>query len=422
MKKLCFIFIIFLLAACNTAPLTENLETQATPQAVLDKWYSHWKSNYLVSACGSTTQARIHTDDADYYTVSEGQGYGMLITVMLGDQATFNKLYAYVRAHRSTMGSGLMAWRQDEKCKDVFVNEDGEYEGDSSATDGDLDIAYALLIASKKWGAQKVSAPVLNYNYRTEAKRVIDAIRKWTIFPAGHRLEYMTNVGDWVEPGSNDDGSRSSDWTFSHFRAFSKFAKEFNPSDTFWDKVLDKHYSVLATLQAQNPSTGLIPDFTVFRNGTWQPAPKCKAGEVGEDCSGWLEGITDGKYHYNACRDPWRIGTDAVVNDSSRGKAAARILNNWIREASDGDPKNIVNGYNLDGSSFGDENALCFSAPFIVPAYLAAKDSKNPNHAADQAWYDDLLTHLQTAKPQKYYSNTVTLNSLIVVSGKYRRY
>jgi endoglucanase len=401
MKKLCFIFIIFLLAACNTASITEKLETQATAQTVLNKWYTLWKNNYLEPACGSTTQARIHTDDAAYYTVSEGQGYGMLITVMLGDQTTFNKLYAYVKAHPSITGSGLMGWAQNANCANIV--------GADSATDGDLDIAYALLIASKKWGTQQVGTPVANYNYRTEAKRVIDAIKQWTIFPAGHPLEYMTNVGDWVGPGSNDNGSRTSDWMFDHFRAFSKFAKEFNPNDTFWDKVLAKHYSVLATLQAQNPTTGLISDFTILRNGSWRPAP-----------SGWLES-NDNRYYYNACRDPWRIGTDAVINNEARAKTAARKLNNWVR-VTVGDPNNILDGYRLNGSSFGTFNSLCFSAPFIVPAYLAANDPSNPNRVADQAWYGDLLSYLDTVEPQEYYNNSVVVNSLIVVAGKYLNY
>jgi endoglucanase len=402
MKKLWLILIFLLLAACSTAPTSENLETQATPTTVLNKWHTHWKNNYLEPACGSTTQARIHTDDAAYYTVSEGQGYGMLITVMLGDQTTFNKLYTYVKKHPSILDSGLMAWAQNEDCTDITDAD--------AATDGDLDIAYALLIASKKWGTQQVSAPVANYNYRTEARQVITAIRTSAIFPAGHPLAYMTKVGDWVSPGSNNNGSRSSDWMYNHFRAFSKFSKEINPTDTFWDKVLDKHYSVLAILQARNPSTGLVPDFAILSNGTWRPAP-----------NGWLED-NDGKYHYNACRDPWRIGTDATLSNEPRAKSAARKLNNWMRVASRGNPRNIVNGYNLNGSSYGTENALCFSSAFIVPAYLAAHDPSNPNRVADQTWYNALLNYLNTVQPQAYYNNSIAVNSLIVVSGKYLGY
>jgi endoglucanase len=421
MKKLCLILLTLLLAACNTntAPVSNDVASQATPtpQAVLNKYYQNWKTNYLVQACGSSTQSRIHTDDAEFYTVSEGQGYGMLITVMLGDQTTFNKLYNYVTEHSSHINEDLMAAAQDENCDDV--------DGDDSATDGDLDIAYALLVASKKWGTRQLTGPVPNFNYRAEATRVISAIRASVIFLPGHPLEYMTKHGDWVSGGKFAKGSRTSDWMYSHFRAFSKFSKETNPSDTFWDKVLNKHYSVLAILQAQNPSTGLVSDFVVRQlvNGQyiWQPVN-----------GKWLEGVQDGNYHYNACRNPWRIGTDAKLNNDTRAKEAAKKLNNWVRVASGGIAANIKSGYRLNGTSYSTGTSLCFTAPFIVPAYLAAKDTSNLNQAADQLWYGTLLNYLNMVDfnavdsegnlIEQYYGKTVALNSLIVVAERYRNY
>ena len=55
-----------------------------------------------------------------------------------------------------------MAWAQNESCQDI--------EGRNSATDGDLDIAYALLLADVQWGS------IGEINYRGEAERTLEAI------------------------------------------------------------------------------------------------------------------------------------------------------------------------------------------------------------------------------------------------------
>ncbi len=75
-----------------------------------------------------------------------------------------------------------MAWAQSEHCQDIM--------GRDSATDGDLDIAYALLLADVQWGS---AAAV---NYRQEAERTLEAIVQHTVDPATH----LTLLGDWVAP------------------------------------------------------------------------------------------------------------------------------------------------------------------------------------------------------------------------------
>ncbi len=373
---------------------------------VLRKLYHRWRERYLEPACGSGQQTRVHTDDGPHHTVSEGQGYGMLIAVMMGDRATFDRLYRYVQAHPSSLGSGLMAWSQNDRCRDVA--------GVDAATDGDLDIAYALLIASRRWQGSPPAGGAPRVNYRREATRVITALRGSAFFGPGQRLAYLPKLGDWVTSGTYARGTRTSDWMFDHFRAFDAFTRQRRPADRFWSRVLDHSYRALGALQRQHPRTGLLPDFAIKRkvNGrwAWRPAP-----------TGWLED-KDGTYSYNACRDPWRIGTDAVINGEARARRAGDRLNDWARRESQGRPARLVDGYHLDGSPYGDFGALCFSSAFLVTAYDAATRPVNPTRARDRVWFRSLLEHVARARPQGYYNDAVALNAVLVVSGAYRTY
>ena len=98
-------------------------------------------------------------------TVSEAHGYGMLITAHMAGhdpkaKAYFDGLYRYFRAHPSKINPELMAWKQGDTGQAV-VNVGGV----DSATDGDMDIAYALLLADRQWGSDG------EINYLAEANR-----------------------------------------------------------------------------------------------------------------------------------------------------------------------------------------------------------------------------------------------------------
>src|SRR6185503_14700054 len=102
--------------------------------------------------------------------VSEGQGYGMIITAYMAGhdpdaKIYFDGLYQFYKAHPSIHNPYLMAWNQITGCIDDPAG------GNDGATDGDLDIAYALLLADKQWGSTGA------INYFSEAVNVINAIK-----------------------------------------------------------------------------------------------------------------------------------------------------------------------------------------------------------------------------------------------------
>ena len=74
--------------------------------------------------------------------VSEGQAYGMLIAVAVGDEARFRSIWKWTKTHLRR-GDGLLAWRwADDKVADG-----------NSAADADLDAARSLVLAGRRFNA-----------------------------------------------------------------------------------------------------------------------------------------------------------------------------------------------------------------------------------------------------------------------------
>ncbi|MEV5572155.1 glycosyl hydrolase family 8 [Spirillospora sp. NPDC052269] len=346
--------------------------------------YKQWKKDFLHSKCGNGWY-QVYSPDADHPYVAEAQGYGMVITALMAGadldaKKIFDGLVEYALAHPSANNRDLLAAEQNSTCKSV--------DGSDSATDGDLDVAYGLLLADRQWGSGGT------YDYKRLAVRHINAIKKSETNPTTHLLL----LGDWSDSSESHYWmSRSSDWMVDHFRAFRKAT-----GDASWDTVRTAHQKVITNLQSKYAAkTGLLPDFVVNTRTAAKPA----SGKV-------LEDAHDGDYNWNACRDPWRVGTDAIVSGDATSRAAARKMNAWIKSATGGDPGKVYTGYKLSGSAFDKGHDMAFTAPFAV---TAATDP------GSQKWLDALWKKLAgtAVDPKVYFGASVQLQSMIVVSGNY---
>jgi hypothetical protein len=353
-------------------------------------FYTYWKANYLVAA-GITPQGnplfRVSFGSTDpSVTVSEGQGYGMIIVALMAGyerqaRVIFDGLWRFSRARPSDGDSRLMGWRVPP-----------EPGGNYSAFDGDADIAYALLLADRQWGSDGRIA------YHAEAEQVIAGILESTIGPASR----LPMLGDWVDPDGatyNQYTPRSSDFMPDHFRAFGRAVN--NP---VWDEVVNNSQAVISSLQSNfSPATGLLPDFIVPVSGTDhtpRPAPPY-----------FLEGPNDGNYYYNAGRDPWRIATDALLNDDPVSMAQAQKIARWAEAAAGGVPANIKPGYELDGTPIppGDYFTSFFAAPLGVAAMTVPEQQK---------WLNRIYDTVRVSR-EDYYEDSVTLLCLLVMTGNY---
>ncbi|MEK4515690.1 glycosyl hydrolase family 8 [Paenibacillus sp. FSL H8-0122] len=358
-----------------------NVTQTVMDNAVKSKWDA-WKGAYLKPA--GTGKYYVKYNSAGE-TVSEAQGYGMLFTVLMAGydanaQNYYNGLYNYYTAHPSSINPYLMSWKQNSSFQNV--------EGQNSATDGDMDIAYSLLLAHKQWGSSGT------VNYLQAATNIINAIMNNDI----NQSQWTIRLGDWATSGSYNTATRPSDFMVNHFKAFQAAT-----GDARWQNVTNKTYTLINSLYTgYSSATGLLPDFVVYSNNTYKPA-----------AANFLESQRDGDYNYNSCRVPWRITTDYLLTGDNRALSQLNQLNTWIKAKTGGTPGNIKDGYKLDGTTFGSYNSGAFYGPFGVGAMTSS---------ANQSWLNSLWSHTANSAAEDYYEDSLKLFSMIVMSGNWWAY
>jgi endo-1,4-beta-D-glucanase Y len=360
--------------------------------------YDEWKVRYVVQNKYKKSQFYIYynrngesdSSTPDAVTVSEAHGFGMLTLVLMAGydvsaQKIFDGMYRFYKAHPSINDPALMAWQQVDRGGKIINNPDG---GNDSATDGDLDIAYALYYAYLQWGNSTI-------NYLSESKKVMSAIMRKDI----HQKTFFLKLGDWASDSDKKygKGSRPSDYMLHHLKVFKTAT-----GDATWNKVIDKTYSVIQNIFSNySASTGLLPDFVVIDNSSSKPAP-----------SKYLEGKNDDDYSWNSCRTPWRIATDLILTGDARAKSQLTQLNRWIRTTTNNNPSKIVAGYQLNGKPLEKYDSLAFAAPFTVSAMIDANN---------QDWLNKCWTYSisQPTNSNAYYDNCIRMLSMIIVSGNW---
>jgi endoglucanase len=346
--------------------------TSAQASSAVRIYYFYWKSHYLSP---STKVAGDYKVDFDHTgtTVSEAMGYGMLITAYMAGADTnartcFDGLNRFRKRYPSCINPALMCWKIP--TNEVAVRDD-------CATDGDLDMALALLLAHRQWG---------DAVYFQEATNLIQNIATALVRP-----DFSLRLGDWDTETNELEKTRPSDFMPAHFRVFEKAT-----GDLIWGKVEARCYAVLEELQTKSAqATGLIPDFAVQNKSHWQPVKKK-----------FLESKHDGDFSYNSCRVPWRIGWAATTLDDARARRILERLMSWVTSKTQ-QPRQFKSGYRLDGASFGGNYD---SACFISPTGVAAMATDH------QAWLDQTFAY-GVNRQDGYYEDSVNLLCLLVMSG-----
>lgn len=353
----------------------------------VQSFYTQWKHRYIKkSSCSDSYYVWSENAGENNQCVSEGQGYGMMILVLMSgkdtsEQNIFDGLFRYYTEHPSLRNKYLMSWAQSDDCY--------KFE-ESSATDGDIDIAYSLLLADAQWTSNG------KVNYIQEAAKIIKAIREQEINSKFYNI-LQSNSIEYDSPDYFD--MRSSDFIPSEIRAFS-----IADSSNTWNKVLDANYKLFNHLQkTYSDEAGLVPDFIQNINSKPKPAKRS-----------YLESRYDGVYNYNACRVPWRIATDYIIYGDKRAKKFVEPVNKWIRETTGNTPDNISAGYTLAGDDLRNRNfeALCFISSFAIASMV---DSKN------QLWLNNLYDYIINFKLKDfdYYDNSIKMLNLVILSHNY---
>ncbi|HEX9025502.1 MAG TPA: glycosyl hydrolase family 8 [Clostridium sp.] len=380
-----------------------SLYSQTNLNLELLSFYNDWKIHYLrpVENASPLREYLFYTLDQptsnNAVTCSEAMGYGMVIFPLMSKfdisaKVHFNSIYNYIKSYPSIYNENLMAWQQIKDSNGNIVNSEAET---SSATDGDMDISYGLLLAHKLWGSND------KINYKDEAIKRINALMDSCV----NKTDYILTLGDWVNGIKYNNFkyvTRSSDFLTYHMREFIKFGTKNSNS---WNLVIKRINSII-NKQMENESkyNGLMPDFFIKANGEYI-APKTKV----------LETIHDGDYYFNSCRIPWRYSMDIILNETPVSMQL-HTLNDWIKKETSSNPENIKSGYyvanDTPGKPFGSNNDLSFVAPFLVSSLI---------EKGNDDWTISLWNTLINKPITKctFYENTLKLLAMIVATGNW---
>lgn len=359
-----------------------NVDPQTMNQQVA-AYYDYWKQKYLRPGVYIPDSYYIHGEntggtDSDKGT-SEGHGWGMIITALMAGhdehaKEYFDGLLRMFNSTRSVNNPYLMAWLITDK------EDAGGQRG--SATDGDMDVAYGLLLAHRQWGSDG------EFNYLEKAHQMIQkGIAASLIDSDSKRLM----LGDWDQSPYT---TRSSDWMAGHLRAYHHFTQ----NQTFL-QAADTIYALIDHLtQTYAPATGLVPDFVIGN-------PAQPSGE------NFLETEYDGTYNWNACRFPMRIAADYAHHGHAKAKESLAALMSWLVASAQHHPENVRPGYFLDGTPIP-------GRPFESAAYTAPLIAAAITNADYQQWLDKGWQWMVTRK-ELYYPDTINLLCMLLISGNW---
>lgn len=341
--------------------------------ATIKEHYQVWIKDYLR---GNQREKFVKTNAGKKnQTLSEAQGYGMLISVMaaqqgFGSQKTFNQLTRYYLAHQISSDNPLMAWRQKQKGSQM-VSTTAEK---TSATDGDLDIAYALILADEKWGSKG------DLNYNQLANNLLRAIQKQEINPTTN----LPKVGNWATAANSVNLVRTSDLMTAYFRKFASYTQ-----DGSWTKVAQNSQNTLKKLSDQQ-KTGLMADFVTV-SGVDLTTGSVKANQIASE--------HDNQYGFNACRIPWRVAYDYQLNHSQVSKRIVEKMCDFFT-----DKKEITAVYTLKGQAVEKYTNAAFTTPVAYAAQVLSDTTLKNRYTSD-------LTATISAKD--YYPATVQMATLL---------
>jgi endoglucanase len=313
-------------------------------------------------------------------TTSEGQSYTMLRAVWVSDKPTFDKTWKWTQEHIQREDK-LFSWQWGKKPDGSYgvLTDQG---GQNAASDGDTDIALALLMAASRWQDRA---------YLADAQEIIPAIWEHEVvaingrpYLAANDLEKQSSQATIMNP------SYLAPYAYRHF------AKADKKND--WNGLVGSSYELInqsmdAALD-KGASVGLVPDWISMDRNT---------GQIMAVASAPNELTTN--YSYDAMRTAWRLAVDHQWNNEPRAKQTLqkmRFLSDEWRQH-----EKIISTYSHDGKRLStDEPPEAYGTSIgyfaIVSPELAdevyAKKMKSLYDANDNTW----------TQPMNYYSDNWT--------------
>src|SRR5574344_329158 len=339
---------------------TVNGVYAVTSDAGSSKLLTHFQrflTNYYVE---SGNYARIKFNGTnDNWTVSEGIGYAMLMTVYFSNSTTsyqsqFDKLWAYYQNWENS--NGVMNWE---------INGFSSVVSSNGATDAEEDVALALCMAYDQFG---------DASDKTAAQTLIASIRQYEF----DQSTYLHKPGDAWDTYKNP--SYVAPAAYEVFKSFD--------NSTFWANAITANYTLLKA--NQNSTTGLPSGWS--------------------DASGTPVGGNAGyiAYDYDAVRAPWRWATANAWFGHSDAKTLLAKLGTWVNTNKTAATA-LGPMYVTDGSAYGSAYA---NAPFVGSLMCALTYS-----SSYQTKLNSFYTNLLSKSNENYFNDAIRILTALLASG-----
>ncbi len=299
----------------------------------LRRWWTNYKASFLEPS-GRVVRPRDGND-----TVSEGQAYALLFSVLLGERHTFKRVLNWTQANLSrTAGHGdsLLAWRW----------QGGAVVDWNSASDADLDYALALILARRRWGEAA---------FLEQARRAgRDILSKETLDIA--RLGTLVLPGAWVKM---EDGRLLINPSYFSPAAFGLLHEV--TGEAKWRELISVSYEVW---KRSGRRLGKI-------RGVGLPPDWCAVTEEGRLTE--MPGRST-SYGWEALRVPMRAGMDVLLRRSQRARSylrarPVRFFRKWF---STGHSK-VAAVYSRAGSATDSSESLAMTATALFACLASGK-------------------------------------------------
>lgn len=200
------------------------------------------KSYDLYKRAFMTKDGRIMDPEKNNISTSEGQSYIMLRSLAMGDKKTFDLAYKWAKDNLQRKDN-LFSWLWGKNSK-------GEYKilDENSASDADIDIAFALLLAYETWNENQ---------YLQEATSIIKSIWNYETKRIGAYIVLM--------PGVSQTSSEKIEINPSYFSpyAFRLFQKYDDTND--WNCLINSSYYYLSQVMSIT-ETNLPPNWFLIED------------------------------------------------------------------------------------------------------------------------------------------------------------
>ena len=237
-----------------------------------------------------TKEGRVVDDVNGGISHSESQGYGMILALAADDREAFRRIWTWTRANLYLRRDGLAAWRwQPGPAPNV--------RDPNNASDGDLLIAWALIVAGEAW-----SEPA----YAVSGRRIARALWDETVVETRFGPAMLPAV-DGFRPRDRKDGPvvNPSYWVMP---ALADLARAVPDRD--WERLAETGRRILAATRAGQ--TGLPPEWVSLAGETPVPADGFPA-----------------VFGYNAVRVPLYL----AWGRNERRESLAPFMARWSNEA-----------------------------------------------------------------------------------------